>query len=330
MKSSRFWPDNVDFEIPILGQPPGLHMTVESIIELVNATSRKIIVKVFLVTVCALVAFAANSVLCRFALGTGAIDAAGFTSIRLVSGAVVLVLILFLRTNHLPTTTQGSWFAGFMLFLYAITFSYAYIDLDTGTGALILFGAVQITMICLSIIKGNRLTISEWFGVVIACMGLIFLVLPGVSAPSVLGFLLMTTAGIAWGVYTLKGRGSENPLADTAYNFLRTLPLVMILVIITFREFHFTAHGVVLAMVSGGITSGVGYTIWYIALRNLTATQAAVAQLSVPLIAALGGVIFMAELVTFRLTISSIMILGGIFLVVMGRFFFTDKSFDEP
>ena len=305
-------------------------MTFGSIIELVDAPSRKTMVKVFLVTVCALVAFAANSVLCRYALGTGAIDAAGFTSIRLVSGAVALFLIFRLRIKHLPTTTKGSWFAGFMLFLYAITFSYAYIDLDTGTGALILFGAVQITMLCLSIIKGNRLLITEWFGVAIACVGLIYLVLPGVSAPSALGFLLMTTAGIAWGVYTLKGRGSENPLADTAYNFLRTLPLVIILVIITFRDFHLTAHGASLAIVSGSITSGVGYTIWYIALRNLTATQAAVAQLSVPVIAALGGVIFMAELITFRMSISSTMILGGILLVVMGRFLLNDKKFNKP
>lgn len=304
-------------------------MTFESIIELVDVPSRKIIVKVFLVTVCALVAFAANSVLCRFALGTAAIDAAGFTSIRLVSGAVVLFLIFLLRTKHLSTTTKGSWFAGFMLFLYAITFSYAYINLDTGTGALILFGAVQITMICLSIIKGNRLLIAEWFGVVIACMGLVCLVLPGVSTPSALGFLLMTTAGIAWGVYTLKGRGSKNPLADTTYNFLRTLPLVIFLLIVTFRDLQFTAHGATLAIVSGGITSGVGYTIWYIALRNLTATQAAVAQLSVPVIAALGGVIFMAEQITFRLSISSLMILGGIFLVVMGRFFFVEKRFNH-
>jgi drug/metabolite transporter (DMT)-like permease len=300
-------------------------MTSDSKFERVNVPSQRIIAKVFLVTVCALVAFAANSVLCRFALGTGGIDAAGFTSVRLVSGAVVLFLIFRLRTNQLPKSAKGSWLAGLMLFLYAITFSYAYIDLDTGTGALILFGAVQISMICLSIIQGNRLIIVEWFGMAIACMGLVYLVLPGVSAPSALGFLLMTTAGIAWGVYTLKGRGSENPLADTAYNFLRTLPLVMILVIITFRDFHFTAHGVTLAIVSGGITSGVGYTLWYIALRNLTATQAAVAQLSVPLIAALGGIIFMAESITIRLSISSIIILGGIFLVVMGRFAFIEK-----
>lgn len=286
--------------------------------ELASTPSRKTGIKVLLITVSALVAFAANSVLCRFALGTGIIDAAAFTSIRLIAGAVVLCLIILLRTSHRQHNSKGSWFASFMLFTYAITFSYAYIDLDTGIGALILFGAVQISMICFSIMRGNRLKITEWCGVVIACVGLVYLVLPGISTPSALGFLLMTTAGCAWGVYTLIGRGSVNPLADTVYNFLRTLPLVIILVIITYSTFHFTVQGVALAAVSGGITSGLGYTIWYTALRDLTATQAAVAQLSVPVIAALGGVIFMEELITLRLSISSIMILGGIFLVVIG------------
>lgn len=288
--------------------------------------SQKSFVKVVVLTVCALTAFAANSVLCRLALGAGAIDAAGFTIVRLVSGAVVLFLIVLLQANN-GQTTKGSWFAGFLLFLYAMTFSYAYINLDTGTGALILFGAVQITMICLSIIAGNKLLPTEWIGVIIAFAGFVYLVLPGVAAPSALGFLLMATAGIAWGVYTLKGRGSVNPLADTTYNFLRTMPLVIILVFFTFRDFHYTPYGVALAIVSGGVTSGLGYTIWYIALRNLTATQAAVAQLSVPVIAALGGIIFMAESITFRLSISSLLILGGIFLVVVGRRVIPEQRF---
>lgn len=288
--------------------------------------SQKRFVKVVVLTVCALIAFAANSVLCRLALGAGAIDAAGFTIVRLVSGALVLFLILLLQVNN-GQTTKGSWFSGFLLFLYAITFSYAYINLDTGTGALILFGAVQITMICLSIVAGNKLLPTEWFGVAIAFVGLVYLVLPGVAAPSAHGFMLMATAGIAWGVYTLKGRGSENPLADTTYNFLRTMPFVVIIVFFTFRDFHYTAYGLALAIVSGGVTSGLGYTIWYIALRNLTATQAAVAQLSVPVIAALGGVIFLAESITLRLSISSLLILGGIFLVVMGRRFIPELRF---
>ena len=287
---------------------------------------RNIFLKVLVSTISALIAFAANSVLCRLALGTGAIDAAGFTIIRLISGAVVLSLLFLLQANKNPTPARGSWFAGFMLFLYAITFSYAYINLDTGTGALILFGAVQITMICLSIIAGNRLALTEWIGMGIAFLGLVYLLLPGVSAPSAIGFLLMTTAGIAWGFYTLKGHGSVNPLADTAYNFLRTLPLVIILITITFRSFHYTAQGMALAIVSGGVTSGVGYTIWYSALKKLTTTQAAVAQLSVPVLAALGGVLFMAEVITLRLSIASFMILGGILLVVMGRHLHVKQS----
>lgn len=293
-----------------------------------EALSRQSFVKVVVLTVCALIAFAANSVLCRLALGAGVVDAAGFTIVRLVSGAIVLFLILLFQVNN-GRTTKGSWFAGFLLFLYAITFSYAYINLDTGTGALILFGAVQITMIFLSVIAGNKLLPTEWIGVIIAFVGLAWLVLPGAAAPSVLGFLLMATAGIAWGVYTMKGRGSVNPLADTTYNFFRTMPLVIILVLFTFQDFHYTAYGVALAIVSGGVTSGLGYTIWYTALRDLTATHAAVAQLSVPVLAALGGIIFMAESITFSLMISSLLILGGIFLVIMGRRAMPEQMFKK-
>lgn len=209
-----------------------------------------------------------------------------------------------------------------MLFLYAITFSFAYITLDTGTGALILFGSVQITMILLSFISGTRLHVIEWLGVATAFSGFVYLVLPGVTAPSISGFLLMTLAGIGWGIYSLKGRGSANPLMDTAYNFLRTTPLVMVLVLITIKDAHFSPEGILLAVASGAITSGIGYTIWYIALAGLTATQAAVLQLLVPVIAALGGVVFVSEAITLRLSISATMILGGILMVVMGRYYF--------
>ena len=279
----------------------------------------RIYAKVFLLTFAALVAFAANSVICRFALGTGAIDAAGFTSIRLLSGAVALYLIIFLRSNFTPAASKGSWTAGLLLFLYAVTFSYAYLGLDTGTGALILFGAVQITMICVSIIKGNRLLLVEWIGLALAFMGLVYLLMPGVTAPSASAFMLMAAAGIAWGGYTLLGRGSKDPLADTAYNFLRTLPLILLIALVAFRDFHFTVQGAVLAVVSGVVTSGMGYTVWYSALKHLTATRAAVAQLAVPVIAAFGGVMFMAESISLRLVIASIMVLGGILMVIMGR-----------
>lgn len=312
------------------GPPTRIPSASSSLSEPSGAQSWKTVLKVSLITMCALVAFAANSVLCRFALGVGAIDAAGFTCIRLVSGAATLLLILILRTNVSFTHSGGSWLAGLMLFLYAISFSYAYLELDTGTGALILFGAVQITMICVSMIKGTKLLLVEWLGLAAAFLGLVYLVLPGVSAPSPIGFLLMAIAGVAWGIYTLKGRGSENPLADTAFNFIRSIPLVMVVVIITFQDFQFTVNGALLAFVSGAITSGLGYTVWYAALRDLSTTQAAVAQLAVPIIAALGGVVFMAESITLRLGLSAIMVLGGIFMVVMAPLLKMQKNLHKP
>lgn len=277
-------------------------------------------------TALALIAFAANSVLCRLALGEETIDAASFTVIRLLSGALVLLAILAFSNDKEASASSGSWTASLMLFVYAVAFSFAYISLDTGTGALILFGSVQITMILLSLVSGNRLHLSEWVGVIIAFTGFVYLVLPEVSSPSVMGFLLMTAAGIAWGMYTLKGRGSDHPLKDTAYNFFRTIPLVIILLVITIQDAHYSAAGVLLAVLSGGIASGIGYTIWYIALGGLSTTQAAVVQLSVPVIAAFGGVLFVSEAITARLTLSALMILGGILLVVLGRFYFVQRK----
>ncbi|MBT3228033.1 MAG: DMT family transporter [Candidatus Marinimicrobia bacterium] len=270
----------------------------------------------------ALIAFAANSVLCRLALGTGAIDAASFTAIRLLSGAVTLLLILIVRREKSLLPRKGSWISSIMLFLYAITFSYAYITLDTGTGALILFGAVQISMILISVFSGNRLHTSEWLGMALAFAGFVYLVLPGVSTPSPLGFSLMMVSGIAWGIYTLRGRGSENPLRDTAHNFLRTIPLIAILVTLAIKQTQFSFEGIMYAAISGGLASGVGYSIWYAALRGLSATQAAVIQLLVPVIAALGGILFVSEVITSRLAVSALMILGGILLVILGRYVF--------
>ncbi len=283
------------------------------------------ILKIFILTGLALIAFAANSVLARLALGNETIDASSFTVIRLLSGSLVLLIIITISRNT-GSPGKGSWPASFMLFLYAITFSYAYIVLDTGTGALILFGAVQITMILLSFISGTRLHYTEWVGVLVAFTGFVYLILPGVTTPSVFGFLLMTIAGIAWGGYTLRGRGSKNPLRDTASNFIRTTPLVIILAIATINNSHYTAEGILLALLSGGLTSGIGYTLWYIALGGLSVTQAAVLQLSVPVIAAVGGVIFVSEAITSRLTISSIMVLGGILMVILGRYYINRLS----
>lgn len=283
--------------------------------------------KTSLLTGLALIAFAANSVLCRLALGNESIDASSFTVIRLLSGAITLFIISSIKGNNKEELSKGSWTASFMLFLYAITFSLAYLSVDTGTGALILFGSVQITMVLLSIISGTRLHISEWTGVIIAFTGFIYLILPSITTPSVNGFILMTISGISWSIYTLRGRSSKNPLMDTTYNFVRTTPFVALLAVFTIQNISYSSEGVVLALLSGGITSGVGYTIWYIALRGLSSTQAAVIQLSVPVIAAIGGVIFVSELITYRLIISATIVLGGILTVVLGKYYFAPNKY---
>ena len=279
--------------------------------------------KIIFYTIIALLAFAGNSVLCRLALGENAIDAASFTAIRLLSGIVVLAILLKATTTSETAPSKGSWGASLMLFLYAITFSFAYMSLDTGTGALILFGSVQITMILTGLYFSKKLHISEWLGVLFAFSGFVYLVFPGLGAPSLLGFLLMTVAGIAWGFYTLAGTGSENPLSDTAYNFYRTLPLVAILIAVTFQNADLSQKGVVLAVLSGGIASAVGYTIWYMALKGLSGTQAAVVQLLVPVIAAFGGVLFANEILSLRMVVSALMILGGVLAVVLGKHYFS-------
>lgn len=288
--------------------------------------SNRFLLKTIVLTGLALIAFAANSVLCRLALGNETIDAPSFTVVRLLSGTVVLLIILAVTGKPTETSAKGSWVASSMLFIYATTFSYAYLSLDTATGALILFGSVQITMIFWSLMSGIRLHVTEWAGVTTAFSGFVYLVLPGVTAPSTTGFLLMMVAGVAWGIYTLKGRGSKSPLMDTAFNFLRTVPLVILLAIATISNAAYSSEGIVLALLSGGITSGIGYTIWYIALGSLSATQAAVFQVLVPVIAAVGGVVFVSEAVTSRLIISAAMILGGILLVISGKYYFTQNK----
>ncbi len=284
-------------------------------------------------TLLALLAFAGNSILCRLALGEEAIDAAGFTSLRLLSGIITLLVILAVsRPNKTAARNgRGSWSASLMLLLYAVTFSYAYLTLDTGIGALILFGAVQITMILISVIQGQRLHSSEWLGVLIAFSGFVWLVLPTLTTPSLSGFLLMSLSGIAWGIYTLKGRGSEHPLGDTAFNFLRTLPAALILLALMFWQSdlfnpetgnNISTAGILLAILSGSLASGIGYTLWYIALKGLSGTQAAVVQLSVPIIAAAGGVVFAGENIDIRLITSALLVLGGILLVILGKRYF--------
>lgn len=281
--------------------------------------------KVAALTILALFAFAGNSILCRLALGENAIDAASFTSIRLFSGVVVLLLLLKALQPRAVIVSKGSWKASFMLFVYAIAFSFAYVSLDTGTGALILFASVQITMILVGLLSGSRLYFFEWLGVIVAFSGFVYLVLPGASAPSLSGFVLMAAAGVAWGFYTLAGRASKNPLSDTTYNFIRTLPLVLILIAATILNATLSWQGIALAILSGGITSGIGYAIWYMALGGLSAIQAAVLQLLVPVIAAAGGVLFADEVLSMRLLLSSTLILGGILMVILGKYYYEQR-----
>lgn len=278
--------------------------------------------KITLCTIFALLAFAGNSVLCRLALGENTIDAASFTSIRLLSGIIVLMALVSISRKNSESKSKGSWFAALMLFVYALTFSYAYISLDTGTGALILFGSVQIMMIVVGIITGNKLHTVEWVGLIVAFSGIVYLVAPSFTTPSLTGFILMMIAGSAWAFYTLSGRGSNNPLRDTAYNFLRTSPLLVILIIFALQNAHISSEGVIIAIISGAVCSGLGYSIWYVALPGLTVTQAAVIQLFAPIIAAIGGVIFTYEEITLHLVFSSCLVLGGVLIVILGKRYF--------
>jgi len=274
-------------------------------------------VRVAALTILALTAFAANSVLGRVALGEGTIDAASFSALRLLSGALTLRLLVTLRPRR--ATLGGSWSSATYLFFYAVPFSFAYESLATGTGALILFGAVQATMLVAAVLSGERPGWLQWLGLFTALGGLVYLVLPGVSAPDPLGSALMTIAGISWGFYSLRGRTATDPLGETAGNFTRSLPMVALVSAASLSDMRVEAAGAMLAVASGALASGVGYAIWYAALRDLTASVAATVQLSVPVIAAVGGVIFMSEAVTLRLAIASGLILGGVALALLSR-----------
>ncbi len=267
----------------------------------------------------ALIAFAANSVICRLALKDGAIDPGLFTSIRLSSGAAVLIALVFLSKNRRHEKSKGSWTSAGMLFLYAAAFSYAYVSLETGIGALIAFGVVQITMIASSLISGYKMNGMEWLGILLALAGFLYLLLPGASAPSLSGFILMSLSGIGWGIYSLRGKKSKHPLVDTAYNFLRSLPFLILLIYFLAQESNYSTKGILLALLSGIVTSGIGYTIWYTALKGLNSIQASIVQLLVPVLAAIGGVIFIGELISLRLMASSLMILGGLLLLIIKR-----------
>ncbi|PPQ39695.1 EamA-like transporter family protein [Rhodoblastus acidophilus] len=269
-------------------------------------------------TALAMVAFAANSLLCRAALAAGAMDAASFTFVRLASGAAMLWLLLALSGKL--RAAQGSWRAAFALFAYAAGFSLAYRGLPAGTGALLLFGAVQATMIGAGLWRGERFTRWQTLGFLLALAGLIWLLAPGAAAPPPLGAGLMLAAGVAWGVYSLLGRGGADPLAATAGNFFRAVPMGLALLALA-APFSLTAspQGLLLALLSGAAASGLGYALWYAALRGLTAAQGATVQLSAPVLAALGGAALLGETPGLRLVGASALVLGGVALVIAAR-----------
>ena len=275
--------------------------------------------RVIVSTAFALVAFAFNSILCRMALRPGEADAAGFTVVRLVSGAVTLAVLAYVFGKTRNVLQTGHWWSALFLFAYAICFSFAYLGLPAGTGALILFGSVQLTMIGAALVKGEHPGLLEWLGLAVAVGGLVYLALPGLASPPPVSSGLMAAAGVAWGAYTLRGRGSSNPLAETAGNFARAVPMVVLIAIPYLYQMHMSQRGLVLAVLSGAVASGIGYTVWYAALRDLSSTRAAVLQLLVPVIAAACGVAFLAEEATRRLYIAGAMILGGILMTILGR-----------
>ncbi|MEN3113396.1 DMT family transporter [Uliginosibacterium paludis] len=268
-------------------------------------------------TALAMLAFAANSLLCRAALRDSGIDAASFTTLRMASGGLMLCLLLHLRGRK--PCGGGNWGSGFALFAYAAGFSFAYLSLPAATGALLLFAAVQATMIGQALRRGERFGPRQLGGLVLGCAGLILLLLPGLSAPPLAGALLMLAAGAAWGVYSLRGRGKSDPLQATAGNFLRALPFALLLSLLGPQTTRLDAAGFVLALASGALASGAGYAVWYSVLPALKASHAGVVQFSVPVIAALGGVLFLGEPASLRLLLASVAILGGIALVIAGR-----------
>jgi drug/metabolite transporter (DMT)-like permease len=293
-----------------------------------------------------MLAFAGNSLLCRLALRGGSIDAASFTALRLLSGTVVLALIVRVRSGDgmaptllaahsaLPPTggafplgaalrrnfsRSGDWPSALALFVYAAGFSWAYLQLTTATGALLLFGAVQVTMISFGLWRGERLKTLQWAGLLSACVGLVEMLLPGLAAPPLGASLLMVSAGVAWGAYSLRGRGRGDATATTAGNFWRASLLAVVLGLLMRDAMHVNGNGALLALASGALASGLGYSIWYTALRGLAPSTAASIQLTVPALAALGAVVFLGESVTLRLFLTSLVILGGVALVIFGK-----------
>lgn len=265
-------------------------------------------------TTLTMIAFAANSLLCRMALKETSIDPASFTTVRLLSGAVMLWLLMLWQNQ--PPLKHGTWRSALALFIYAVALSFAYRTINTGAGALMLFGAVQITMILAGFIAGERMSALQTIGFASAMAGLVILVSPGVEAPSVLDSILMLGSGVAWGIYSLFGRGLSNPVAATAGNFLRVVPMALVLSIFALPWLQLDARGVLYAMLSGALTSALGYVLWYRVLQHMRAMTASTIQLSAPVLAALGGIVLLGEALTRDLMVASLLIFGGILLVL--------------
>ena len=272
------------------------------------------LIKLVLLAALAMTAFAANSLLCRMALVETDIDPASFTFWRLTSGALMLTLLVVMR-NQKPLQ-EGKMASAVALFVYAAGFSFAYISMTTGAGALLLFGAVQVTMISWGLFKGERMSALQWGGFLLALIGLILLLLPNAAVPQLSSALMMLAAGIAWGVYSLKGKGAKFPIEATAGNFIRATPLALVLLVIFWPGGELHAEGIMYAVVSGAIASALGYALWYSILVHIAAIKAATLQLSVPVLAVFAGWLFLDEPVTLRIILSSLAVIGGVAMVI--------------
>lgn len=275
------------------------------------------ILRLTITTSIVMIAFAGNSLLCRVALTTTNIDAASFTTIRIVSGAITLFILILLGRR--TRSVSGNWLSAMALFGYAAGFSFAYLELSAATGALLLFGAVQCTMIGYGLMKGERMNLIETMGVFIAVAGLVGLLLPGLSTPPILSAMMMLGAGVSWGIYSLRGRGVSDATRETAGNFVRAIPFALFASIVSLPNIQIDLSGAVYAVLSGAVASGLGYAIWYAVLPLMRATSAATVQLTVPALAAIGGIAFLNESITLQLGLASAAILGGVGIYILSK-----------
>lgn len=274
--------------------------------------------RIFLLTTITMIAFGANSIFGRLALEGDAIDPSSYSFIRLLSGAIMLAILVGVSSGvSKQSLNHGNLISAFCLFAYAAAFSFSYVNIQTGVGALILFACVQAVMIGWALLKGDRPSLFEWLGIIIAFGAFIWLVSPGLEAPDPVAATLMAISGIAWGAYSLRGKSSSDPLKATAGNFLLSVPMGLVLLFITISSSQFSVYGVILAIASGAITSGMGYALWYKVLPQLTATRASIVQLTVPVVAGIGGLIFLSEPLTFRFVLASALILGGVAISIV-------------